>query len=265
MNNTANARFAIKSWDEQPYSEGPEQPKLTRARVIKGYTGDIVAEGHVEYLMMYRSDGSATFVGLERVVGRIGGKAGSFVLHRTGVFEGGQAKESYSVIPGSATGELRGLAGVGTSDVGHGMENTFVLRYAIDNPDSETYYHGTKADLKPGDLIAPGYASNYGKRKEAKFVYFSATLDAAVWGAELAVGDGRGRIYIVEATGSIEDDPNLTNKRFPGNPTRSFRSRHPFRVVGEVPNWEGHSPDRLKEMLDNIEKARQSGIEAIEE
>jgi rifampin ADP-ribosylating transferase len=134
-----------------------------------------------------------------------------------------------------------------------------------DNTDSETYYHGTKADLKPGDLIAPGYSSNYGKRYQAKFVYLSATLEAAIWGAELAVGEGRGRIYIVEPMGSIEDDPNLTNKRFPGNPTKSYRSKDAFRVIGEVKEWEGHSPERLKEMRDHLEKLKQQGIEAIEE
>src|SRR5215217_7704846 len=105
MQKSANARFAIKSWDEQPYSEGQDQPKLTRAHVTKTYTGDIEGEGQVEYLMMYRSDGSATFVGLERIVGRIGDKTGSFVLQRAGVFESGQARESYSAIPGSATGD----------------------------------------------------------------------------------------------------------------------------------------------------------------
>jgi hypothetical protein len=131
--------------------------------------------------------------------------------------------------------------------------------------DSPTYYHGTKADLKVGDLIAPGHASNYGKRKPGNFIYLSATQDAAIWGAELAVGEGRGRIYIVEPTGAIEDDPNLTNKRFPGNPTRSYRSRHPFRVVGEVNEWQGHSPERLKEMHDHLEKLEQSGVDLIEE
>lgn len=131
--------------------------------------------------------------------------------------------------------------------------------------DSPTYYHGTKANLKPGDLIAPGHASNYGQRKPGAFVYLSATLDAATWGAELAQGEGRGRIYLVEPTGSIEDDPNLTNKRFPGNPTKSYRSRNPFRVVGEVTDWEGHSPDRLREMHDHLEDLRRRGIEAIEE
>src|SRR5687768_3857852 len=97
--------------------------------------------------------------------------------------------------------------------------------------DAPTYYHGTKADLKVGDLIEPGKVSNYGTRKRAAFVYLSATLDAAIWGAELAVGPGRGHVYNVQPTGSIEDDPNLTNKRFPGNPTKSYRSRDPFRVV----------------------------------
>jgi len=131
--------------------------------------------------------------------------------------------------------------------------------------DSQTYYHGTKAGLEVGDLIEPGYASNYGKRKQAAFVYLSATLEAAVWGAELAVGTGPGRIYIVEPTGSIEDDPNLTDKKFPGNPTLSYRSRNPFRVIGELADWKGHSPDRLKEMRDRLEELKQLGIEAIDE
>jgi Protein of unknown function (DUF3224) len=131
MKNVANARFAIKTWDEEAYSEGSDMPKLTRASVTKSYTGDLEGEGQVEYLMMYRSDGSASFVGLERVVGRIAGKAGAFVLQRTGVFESGQAKESYSVIPGSATGELRGLRGDGLSAVGHGTEHPFTLNYEL--------------------------------------------------------------------------------------------------------------------------------------
>lgn len=131
--------------------------------------------------------------------------------------------------------------------------------------ESQSYYHGTKADLNLGDLIGPGHASNYGEKKPGNFVYLSATLDAATWGAELAVGAGRGRIYIVEPTGSIEDDPNLTNKRFPGNPTMSYRSRDPVRIIGEVTDWKGHSPERLKEMHDFLENLRQRGVEAIEE
>ena len=131
MKQTANARFVIKNWDEKPYSEGPELPKLTRASVTKTYTGDIAGDGQADYLMMYRSDGTAAFVGLERIVGRIAGKTGSFVLQRTGVFEGGQAKESYSVIPGSATEELSGLAGEGSTSLGHGSEYPFTLSYQL--------------------------------------------------------------------------------------------------------------------------------------
>lgn len=106
------------------------------------------------------------------------------------------------------------------------------------------FLHGTKADLKPGDLIEPGRPSNYA-REPAAFVYLTATLDAATWGAELAIGDGRGRIYIVEPTGPIEDDPELTDKKFPGNPTRSFRTTAPLRVTGEILEWEGHAPEQL--------------------
>jgi Protein of unknown function (DUF3224) len=117
--------------DEKPYSEGQDLPKMTRAAVTKTFTGDIAGEGRVEYLMMYRSDGSAAFVGLERVVGHLAGKAGSFVLQRTGVFEDAMAKESYFVIPGSGTGELRGLRGEGTSAVGHGTEHPVTLNYEL--------------------------------------------------------------------------------------------------------------------------------------
>lgn len=131
MKKTANARFAIKTWDEKPYSEGEALPKLTRASVTKTLTGDIDGEGQTEYLMMYRTDGSAAFVGLERVTAQIGGKSGTFVLQRTGVFENGEAKESYSVVPGSATGELDGLRGEGSSAVGHGMEHPFTLDYDL--------------------------------------------------------------------------------------------------------------------------------------
>jgi hypothetical protein len=131
MTQTANARFTIKTWDEKPYSEGQDLPKLTRASVTKAFTGDIEGEGQVEYLMMYRSDGSATFVGLERIVGRIGSKTGTFVLQRTGVFEGGHAKEAYTVVHDSATGQLRGLRGDGSSALGHGTEYPFTLNYEL--------------------------------------------------------------------------------------------------------------------------------------
>ena len=134
-----------------------------------------------------------------------------------------------------------------------------------DIPPAEQYYHGTKADLKPHDLIAPGYASNYGKRKKAAYVYLTGSLDAAVWGAELARGEGRGRIYIVEPTGSVEDDPNLTDKKFPGNPTRSYRTRDPIRVIGEVPDWKGHSPEQMKSMRDHLAHLARLGVEALED
>jgi hypothetical protein len=132
MKRTANARFAIKSWDEKAYSEVQGLPKLTRATVSKTFSGDIEGESQVDYLMMYRSDGSASFVGLERVVGRLNGKSGSFVLQRIGTFEAGQAKESYSIVSGSGTGELRTLRGEGTSSVGHGSEHPFTLTYELE-------------------------------------------------------------------------------------------------------------------------------------
>jgi NAD(P)-dependent dehydrogenase (short-subunit alcohol dehydrogenase family) len=129
--------------------------------------------------------------------------------------------------------------------------------------DSGPFFHGTKVDLSTGDTVDAGYSSNFGEQKTANFVYLTGTLDAAIWGAELALGDGPARIYRVEATGAIENDPNLTNMRFPGNPTRSYRTREPLRVVGEVMGWEGHAPEVLKTMRDNVEKMRQQGVEAI--
>ena len=130
---------------------------------------------------------------------------------------------------------------------------------------AQPFYHGTKADLAKGDLLGPGFTSNFGKRKKASFVYLTATLDAATWGAELALGDGRGRIYIVEPTGPFEDDPNLTDKKFPGNPTKSYRTRDPLRVIGEVADWKGHSPEQLKAMKDRLAELRRLAVEAIED
>lgn len=130
-------------------------------------------------------------------------------------------------------------------------------------PDAQPFYHGAKADLSEGDLLTPGFASNYGKRRKANFVYLTASLEAATWGAELALGEGRGRIYIVEPTGPIEDDPNLTDKKFPGNPTRSYRTRYPLRIVGEVVDWTGHTPEQLKAMRDHLAELERRGVEAI--
>lgn len=129
--------------------------------------------------------------------------------------------------------------------------------------DDGPFYHGTKADLKPGDLLEPSFSSNYGERKKANFVYLTATLDAAIWGAELAAGDKPGRIYQVEPTGAFENDPNLTDKKFPGNPTRSYRTRQPLRVVAEVLDWQGHEPEVLQYMLDHLAELKRQGIEAI--
>ncbi|GAA3807286.1 NAD(+)--rifampin ADP-ribosyltransferase [Cellulomonas soli] len=131
--------------------------------------------------------------------------------------------------------------------------------------ESGALLHGTKADLQVGDLLGPGRRSNFGQGRTAGFVYVTATLDAATWGAELAVGEGRGRIYVVEPTGELEDDPNLTNTRFPGNPTRSYRTREPVRVVGEITDWVGHPPEQLQAMRDRVAQLAREGVEAIED
>lgn len=134
----------------------------------------------------------------------------------------------------------------------------------IQNAFSQTFFHGTKADLGLGDFIETGFISNFADRK-LKHIYLSSTLNAAVWGAELALGEGRERIYLVEATGPLEDDPNVTNKKFPGNPTMSYRSEHRFKVVGEVTVWQGHSPEQIQVMKDGVNKLKQQGINMIEE
>ena len=126
-----------------------------------------------------------------------------------------------------------------------------------------TLYHGTKVNLRIGDLLESGYASNFGECEKANFIYLSATMDAAIWGAELASGEGKGRIYIVEPTGSIDDDPNLTDMRFPGNPTRSYRTKAPLRIIGEVSDWEGHTPEMIQSMRDSIEELRKQGYGVI--
>ena len=123
------------------------------------------------------------------------------------------------------------------------------------------YLHGTKAQLAVGEVLVPGRESNFEEGRVMNYVYFTATLDAATWGAELASGEGRGRIYVVEPTGEFEDDPNLTDKKFPGNPTQSFRSREPVRVVGELVHWVGHSPEELSAMRARLERIEAGQIE----
>lgn len=131
------------------------------------------------------------------------------------------------------------------------------------SPFNQTYFHGTKADLKIGDLIEVGYNSNYGQKKKAKYIFLTATLDASIWGAELASGESRERIYLVEPTGEIEDDPDLTDQKFKGNPSMSYRSTQPFRVVGEVTIWKGHEPEQIKAMKEGIRKLNEQGINSL--
>ncbi|RTM09725.1 MAG: putative NAD(+)--rifampin ADP-ribosyltransferase [Hyphomicrobiales bacterium] len=129
---------------------------------------------------------------------------------------------------------------------------------------SQSFFHGTKADLKPGDPIAVGHESNFTEAKPLSWVYFTGTLDAAIWGAELAAGNESERIYVVEPTGPVEDDPNLTDKKFPGNPTLSYRSREPLRVIAEVTKWQGHPPERLQEMRDALARLKAEGADIID-
>ena len=128
---------------------------------------------------------------------------------------------------------------------------------------AQSFFHGTRADLKPGDLIVVGHRSNFTEAEPLSWVYFSGTLDAAIWGAELAKGEGRERIYVVEPTGPVVDDPNLTDKKFPGNPTLSYRSRDPLRVIGEVTNWQGHTIEQLKQMKDGLARLKAAGTNII--
>ncbi|MCR5859417.1 NAD(+)--rifampin ADP-ribosyltransferase [Mesorhizobium sp. J428] len=124
---------------------------------------------------------------------------------------------------------------------------------------AQSFFHGTKADLEPGGFIVVGHGSNFTEAGPLSWVYFSATLDAAVWGAELAAGDRPERIYVVEPTGPVEDDPNLTDKKFPGNPTMSYRSREPLRIVAEVTKWQGHPPERLRQMKEGLARMKAEG------
>lgn len=131
------------------------------------------------------------------------------------------------------------------------------------------FYHGTKSELKPGDELTPGFGSNFQDGRVSNNIYFTALVDTAAWGAQLAAAlagsEGRGRIYIVEPLGPFEDDPNVTNKRFSGNPTRSYRTRGALRVVGELKEWEEHSPEALNSMLDHLAQLRDQGLDVIED
>lgn len=135
----------------------------------------------------------------------------------------------------------------------------------LGSADPGPFFHGTKAVLSTGDRLEPGNISNFGSGQVANFIYLTATLDAAVWGAELAQGDGPGRIYLVAPSGAFEDDPNLTDKRFPGNVTRSYRTREPLVVIGEVVGWTGHDPEVLQGMFERVAEMKRQGVEAINE
>ena len=131
------------------------------------------------------------------------------------------------------------------------------------------FYHGTKSELVVGEDLVPGYGSNFQPGRVSNNVYFSAVEGTAAWGAELASalagGGGRGHIYIVQPSGPFEDDPNVTNKKFPGNPTESYRTRDPLRVIGELHDWTGHSPDALRGMLAGLARLRAQGLDVIED
>ena len=145
------------------------------------------------------------------------------------------------------------------------MEESYInpTNTKMSTPFQQTYFHGTKASLRMGDLIVYGYNSNYGQRKKSKYVFLTATLDAAIWGAELSSGNGSERIYLVEPTGVIEDDPDVTDKKFPGNPTRSYRSIYPLKVVAEVINWTGHPRELVTAMKDHLGKLKDQGINSL--
>ncbi len=130
-------------------------------------------------------------------------------------------------------------------------------------PFVQTYFHGTKADLKVGDFIKAGYHSNYDPHESAKYIFLTSSLDAAIWGAELSIGEGQERIYLVEPTGAIENDPDLTDKKFPGNPTKSYRSTYPFRIVGKVTHWQGHPAQQIKEMKEYLEALKEQGVRSF--
>ncbi|HMT35876.1 MAG TPA: NAD(+)--rifampin ADP-ribosyltransferase [Chitinophagaceae bacterium] len=147
------------------------------------------------------------------------------------------------------------------------MEQIKKIEHVINSqnasPFAQTYFHGTKADLNVGDLIEVGYNTNFGQKNQAKYIFLTATLDAAIWGAELSMGTGRERIYIVEPLGEIEDDPDLTDKKYPGNPTKSYRSTKPFKIVGEVIHWLGHPTEQINMMKQHLEHLKEQGIHSL--
>ena len=129
--------------------------------------------------------------------------------------------------------------------------------------ESGAYFHGTRADLRAGDFLVSGHRSNYRPEHISNFVYMTQVLDGAVLAAEMAVGKGHPRVYIVEPTGSVEDDPNVTDKRFPGNPTRSYRTREPVKIIGELTDWVGHTPEQLRAMRESLAELTRQGLDVV--
>jgi len=164
--------------------------------------------------------------------------------------------------------EQRRIQDVVEAEAAAGVEHVPVT-YESHGHVTGPFFHGTRLAFEAGDELVPGTPSNYQEGRTSNHVYFAALVETAVWGAELAValqgGEGRGHVYVVEPTGPFEDDPNVTDKRFPGNPTRSYRTRHPLRVVGELHDWEGHPPEVLQGMLDTLARLREQGLDVIED
>jgi len=129
--------------------------------------------------------------------------------------------------------------------------------------ESGAYFHGTKANLRVGDFLVPGYPSNYRAGHTSNHVYMTKVLDGAVLAAEMALGQGRGHVYIVEPQGAVEDDPNVTDKKFPGNPTHSYRSREPVKIVGEITDWVGHSAGYLQTFRAGLDDLRRKGLAVL--
>ncbi|MFA6977884.1 MAG: NAD(+)--rifampin ADP-ribosyltransferase [Ignavibacteriaceae bacterium] len=131
---------------------------------------------------------------------------------------------------------------------------------------TKRFYHGTRTELKPGDLIKPGNNLDVdGRDKMTTYVYLTPNLDAAIWEAEIAVGEGSGRVYMVEPIGEVEDVSNLSHQKSQGHPWMSCCSREPLRVMGEITEWQVHSPEALKAMKDALAQLEQLGVEPIDD
>lgn len=166
----------------------------------------------------------------------------------------GQQLNDKSVI--SALGALHteiGQCYEALKDPGNARKHYELAASFPDQPsDDGPFYHGTKADLQPGDFLTAGYRSNYSPELRMNHIYFTALVNGAGLAAALAQGEGRERVYLVAPTGSFENDPNVTNKKFPGNPTRSYRTEAPLKVVGEVTDWVRQTPEQIQQWREKL-------------